>query len=548
MRSDHPLELLDLVSKLLTIGDPRQVDPFNPAESPSMSVAELMETFINIDLAETTAVLTATAAIVDDDVLRARIKRELATRRSHLPVWLTGLGDVAVYRALEMVHVLGDGDDVTLGVRLPSGHQLTAIVYIDHNLGTIVKDAFVVSEPIDGVIALMKDKCEDPAGTAWNDLDLASARTRIADAIDRAAIQYPPHETDDWPGCRPLVEWLIRTLPEGGKGYEFPQWDDVSLQVIADRFFASSFGSPLDDEQHRQLLDSLLWFGSRYGPADPLRWSPVSVEIVLVDWFPRKIVADAEFLSEMPRLLRAFIEFCHDERAIRRDLTLETLDAVDRWEPEYQELIRSERLQGVDAIFAAMGLSPQDEEVDDLDAESSYAERVLNKLIDDVGSMDALRSVDDTPLPDEEFDWAGIPDDVRREVAEVLALTDGGCEHLLEPEYRTACRRFLAYLARTAPTLFRQEARVDHSAAGVIWVVGKANDLFSPYGGALKVKTLKAYFARSAAPSQRGGVFLRALGLELEPYAATSLRSPSFLVSARRRYIVRQRDLYIGSA
>jgi hypothetical protein len=33
--------------------------------------------------------------------------------------------------------VLGDGESVLLGARLPD-HELTAVIYIDHNLGTVV--------------------------------------------------------------------------------------------------------------------------------------------------------------------------------------------------------------------------------------------------------------------------------------------------------------------------------------------------------------------------------------------------------------------------
>ena len=39
------------------------------------------------------------------------------------------------------------------------------------------------------------------------------------------------------------------------------------------------------------MLSSLLWFGSGYGPGDPLRWSPTAVEILMLDWIPRKILA-----------------------------------------------------------------------------------------------------------------------------------------------------------------------------------------------------------------------------------------------------------------
>jgi hypothetical protein len=180
------------------------------------------------------------------------------------------------------------------------------------------------------------------------DLDAADARARITEAIKLGAISFPPCESDSWPACRPLVEWLTAMLPEGGSGYQRPEWDDAAL---AERFLAAPSGAGFDDPDHRGLLDSLLWFGTGYGPGDPLRWSPTAVEILLVDWIPRKIVAEADYLAKAPDVLRAFIRFCHRERGIRAELTTQTLAAVDEYEPGYQKLIRSPRPQGP----AAMG-------------------------------------------------------------------------------------------------------------------------------------------------------------------------------------------------
>ena len=102
---------------------------------------------------------------------------------------------------------------------------------------------------------------------------------------------FPPLETETWPASRPLTEWLVRLLPEGGTGYVRPKWSEAGKNKLAKRFFGSEFGKPLDDDDHRDLLDQFLWFGTDYGPGDPLRWSPVAVEILLADWIPRKIVA-----------------------------------------------------------------------------------------------------------------------------------------------------------------------------------------------------------------------------------------------------------------
>ena len=189
-------------------------------------------------------------------------------------------------------------------------------------------------------------------------LSLADARTWVDDAVKRGAITFPPFETEDWPGCRALVEWVIRGLPAGGLGYPRTEYSPEDIAAIAARFFSSSYGSPMDDADHRELLDTLLWYGTDYGPGEPLKWSPVRIEILLDDWLPRKIVAPAEYLAKAPNLLRAFIRFAHAEVGIRSELTQEALSAVDHWEPVYQETIRSDRAQGAEAILAAMGVGP----------------------------------------------------------------------------------------------------------------------------------------------------------------------------------------------
>ena len=104
----------------------------------------LVESFAEVVLPETTALLATLAELGPDELTRARAPRALAARPHQLPGWLARLGETSVYNAAESTHVLGDGDSVLLGARLPED-ELTAVIYIDHNLGTVVKDAFPVA-------------------------------------------------------------------------------------------------------------------------------------------------------------------------------------------------------------------------------------------------------------------------------------------------------------------------------------------------------------------------------------------------------------------
>ncbi|WP_026357107.1 DUF6398 domain-containing protein [Mycobacterium sp. 141] len=542
-----PLHLLSFVSSLLTAIDPRSNRaPFaRPDEATDLPTREeLAAMFIDVDTPETTALLAAIGALSGDDVLRARIRRVLATRPDTGPDWLIRLADTSAYRAVRMGHVLGDGDNIMLGVRLAGTYELTFIVYVDHNLGRLVKDAYVVPESIADMIAEYRSIADEPE-MVWEELSLADARAWLDDAIETAAITVPPMETESWPACRPLIEWITRGLAEGGSGYQRPQWDSGELSTLTSRFFASRWGCELDDADHRDLLESLLWYGTDYGPGDPLRWSAVQVEILLVDWLPRKVVAPATYLAKAPELLRAFVRFAHAEVGLRTELTDETLAAIDACAPHYQTVIRSPRPQGPEALLDALGVGADGFALSGFDEPYSFEESMLDYLAHDVGGHEQLDHLDAAPLADEPFQWSGIADDVTARVAEVLALTDGCCDELLDVEYRTVSRRLLARVASGDPAVFRRKARVETAAAAVVWIAGKANGLFESLPGRrLQVSDLTAYFGiGQSSVSGRAATMLRAGGFRDDTYAVR-LGSPDYLIADRRQWLIGQRDRF----
>jgi hypothetical protein len=539
LATGDPLDFLGYVSTLLAALDPRARNPFERAgQQESVTLPGLVESFADVQTPETAALLAAIAVLGPDEISRARARRGYTASPHPVPGWLARLGETRVDRAVESTHVLGDGENVMLGVRLP-GQDATMVIYVDHNLGTVVKDGFPAPVGIDDVVSRLRAMADDPDMT-YRDISLADARARVTEAVDKGAVTFPPLETDTWPGCRPLAEWLVRLLPAGGTGFVRPHWSRAALRKAEARFFGSPFGQALDDKDNRGLLDHLMTFGTDYGTGDPLRWSPVAVEILLADWIPRKVVADAALLTRVPALLRAFIRFCHEERGIRSELTRQTLAAVDRYEPDYQRAIRSPRLQGPEALLAAMGL------LGEQGAASPAEQYMLDYLADDVGGYDVLDSLDDVPLPEEEFAWARVPGDVRDQVRQVLEGCDRCAADLLGPEYRTACRRLLARAAPGIPGTKLATARPELVAAAVCWVIGRGNERFGTRPGELKVKDLTGYFGITGSTvSQRGREVIRAAGIDNDDETArVRLDSPALLVSERRREIIRRRDLY----
>jgi hypothetical protein len=535
LRSDGPLDLLALVSGLVAVTDPRGRDPFTRDEQRA-SLGDLVESFLGTPYAETTSALTAIRALVPDELMRARIGHGLAERRHPMPDWLRGLDQARVEPDVWfLTHVLGDGDDYLLGVTLPSGHSLSALVYVDHNLGTVVKDAFVVPEPLEDLAIKVGSVMDDPDQSLTR-TDPATARAAIEAAIASGVGLYPPIQTDSWPMCRPVVEWMLRMLPSGAGSPEPKEWSEEETAAIATDFLASSFGAPFDGADERSLLESLLWFATSYATGDPWRWSPVTVEMLLVDWFPRKVVAEPSYLAKLPNLVRAYIGYCHDRNGIRADLTSETLAAVDHHEPEYLRLIDSDPQEAMAGLASALWESERLEGLSDEEIRLEY-------MADEVGGLDALMRLDTEPLPDEEFDWAGIPGEIQPTVRAILDECDACADALLDPEHRTAMRRFLARAATNEPTLFRRKASPARGAAAVAWVVCTANRIIGSYRSPMTGKDLLAHFGITGSVSDRAQSLVRAADIDLRmTYGSMRVGDPGLLVSRRRSELVDDRD------
>lgn len=544
LKEPHPLSFLMLTSSLASAMDKRAIPPFGGETHERLPTPEEFSTMLlEGENPVADALARGLAELSGNDLLTHRVRRELTARKSPIPRWLRKLDLVHPYRAISITDVLGDGENVVVGVQLPGGREMVIVAYVDHNMGTAVKDAFVLPAPIDELTDQWKslDEAEE---TAMSDLDLADARAKLTEAIATGAMTYPPFETDTWPMARPLTEWILAKMPSGGSGYQRPEFRDDELATITEEFFSSRHGRELDDEDHRQLFESILWFGTDYGPGDPLRWSPPSVEILLMDFIPRKVLAPADYLSRLPDLLRTFVHYAHETRGIPAAATRATLDVIDDLTPEYLETIRRPRERGGAAILEAMGF-PSDAEADGDDwgrlEGESIEEFMLRHLAAQVGGPEELDTITDEPLPDETLDLSDVAEDIVPRVQEIAALIDDGTAAMFDTEIRTACRRLLADVARADPAIFRRAAKVTTAAAALIWVIGRANEAFQHYG--LRVQDMMAHFGLTGSVSQRAATFLKALGHDTyrDGY---SLGNPDLLTSYTRHQIIELRDRY----
>jgi hypothetical protein len=135
--SPTPGPLLGAVGMLLSVAA--------GADDPGATLGELVRSLSAADRVETSAALLAIATLTVDPELRRRVRREIAERGHVLPRWLAELDrSTPVDRAVEISTVFRDADELLVGVTVPGGHPLTAVVRIDNEVGAFATDGYVV--------------------------------------------------------------------------------------------------------------------------------------------------------------------------------------------------------------------------------------------------------------------------------------------------------------------------------------------------------------------------------------------------------------------
>ena len=335
----HPLGLLSLASMVIHVAKPEPLLSLKSGLCDTNYLDRVLTSLLGVRDRETTALLAVIAELlVDDPAPQLRCRNEVAERDMHLPRWITALPQADVYRAVRRTNVFGDVDELVFGMRLDGGHELTIAVQIDHNMLSSVADAGVVPDPIEESLARVAESSSD---THVFEMRLADARVWIEDALNKPTLAP---ETETWPLYRPLVQWLVGRLPEGGE-HRSPARDLEPTEELCDRFFASGSAAPFTDSSHRELLLELF----ETGTGDPLRWSTARVEQAIggasysEDSIPLEVALDA------PDLLRAFIPYAHAQSGIRDDLTSRTLAMVDALRSSYKrEVLRQAKYWGLD--------------------------------------------------------------------------------------------------------------------------------------------------------------------------------------------------------
>jgi hypothetical protein len=292
------------------------------------------------------------------------------------PPWSGDLGRAEPLTAeLMYEQAFDDGVSVMIEFATPGGEPHTLGVYIDHNMGGLVKDVFVAG-PIAELRAQLTGGGAERMGPALRALDLAEARARVESALDILDHTFDPAVDEDVRSLRAFVEARIRLLPDG---VTLPDEYEELTSEDRERLLADFIESPegqrwREDEDARDVVEVAIDFGAGYNHGGPLRWSPVVVEIFMTGWLARKVAREREFFERVPEVLRDWVAYAGRRRGVPSAAVREAVAAVKRHRREMLEAVEDPEAWGP-AKTVAVAAQHAGVDLSDPDAVGEFLER-----------------------------------------------------------------------------------------------------------------------------------------------------------------------------
>ena len=274
------------------------------------------------------------------------------------PAWGDGLGRTPPTAAAVLEEpAFDDGVSVMVEFAEPGGGSHTFGVYIDHNLGGLVKDVFVAG-PLAEVREQLTRQTPVDAGVSIRELDLGEARARVEAALYMLDHTFDPPVSEDVHGLRALTDARLLLLPGG---FELPdpyvEVTPAEREALLADFLASPEGRRWrGDEDAEDVARIAIDFGADYNHGGPLRWSPVVVEIFMTDWLPRKITGEPPFFERVPEVLADWVRYAGRHRGVPPQSLREAVAAVEENRDELLDTVGDPEAWGPAKAFAAAAL------------------------------------------------------------------------------------------------------------------------------------------------------------------------------------------------
>lgn len=509
-------------------------------EDVDAALAALTDSFVEVDIAETTAALHVIAAFTSDESLRERIDAVVRGRRQPMPALIGDLESTRVRRAVTLNLSDGDGTDYVIEVDWPDGVRRCAALTLSGDSGMV--DAYLATMGLDEFVSTIRNNPRT-AATVVTPVPLSRARRFMSAGLRHLALSEPAPTLADnplWPAVRHLLAWLTARLPANLEAESLS--DTESLDATADprdlveAFLSSPQAEDLSrepDGRDAQIAADIFRFATDTGDHDPLRWNAKRIENLLVDWMHEQPDRDLAYRERVPHVLRQVITYCGERLDTGPAERTRLLGTIAELEPVYGKLAETTvKLHENQRIIESFGTG-----------DGLFEAYVLRSLATSVGGEDVLDALDTTALPEEPLDLDAVSADIRDDVQRIAGLVDAAVLDDFGIEGRTACRRLLSAVAAGDPAIFRRGSNERTTAAAIAWLAGRANRLIGEPHTPPAAEILRRFGVKDVR--QRAETMQRAIGVKASRTDTRPvLADPRFLVASQRRAIIDERDRY----
>jgi hypothetical protein len=232
----------------------------------------------------------------------------------------------------------GDQTQLVGNFAYPGLQPHAVVTMVDHNLQGLVRQAMLHPDADQ-----MRATWSEISGMAIRPVGSQELADLWAQGLTMLELYLDPPIDDEVPRLAALLRSRLRLLPPA---HEIP-WPEVRAGVrrsLVAEFRRSTHAS--GSGSFANLARYLVDFKCDYQDGDPLRWSPIVVEIALADWFPRKVNLDDDEIDALAAILRRWIRFGGEKRGLSEEAILETLEAVATFEPDYLAAMRDPNSAG----------------------------------------------------------------------------------------------------------------------------------------------------------------------------------------------------------
>jgi hypothetical protein len=248
------------------------------------------------------------------------------------PPWAETVGRSSFVEAFAPIDPYEEQDLVVSTFEYPDGRRHALVYLADQNFDGLVRQAHIANDPDDVRRAFIES-----GELALRRVDAQEVADRLAQGLLIYDLSIDPPCDGDMPPLVPLLRARQSALPPPVE-MEQRVFTNRQRHAILDEFARAQEAGR--SKPAIELADFFVSCRLERLDADPLRWSPIAVELCLLDWLPRKATLDAADIRAVPDALKRWIRFSGRKKGLAADAIDETVGAVDRFSPDFRRAMR----------------------------------------------------------------------------------------------------------------------------------------------------------------------------------------------------------------